>query len=193
MAVELALMRTARSSGCIEKSASVGAYLNNFGPLPAFGNLGGIAGVYTTPAISATITGVFTNAAPTSPYPLRAPKRRLRSSKSSTLAREMRIDRIELRRQNIIPPDAFPYQTALTYNYDSGEFERNMDRALEMADAAGLKPACAIAIRRQTAWPWDGQCNRASGRHVRRRRRNPFRPGRSHYRLHGHSCARPRP
>ena len=53
-------------------------------------------------------------------------------------AREMGIDKVELRRRNIIAPDAFPYQTPLNYNYDSGEFERNMDRALEMADAAGF-------------------------------------------------------
>ena len=58
----------------------------------------------------------------------------------------MAIDRVELRRRNIIPPDAFPYQTPLSYNYDCGEFERNMDHALEMADAA------AFESRRDTAW-----------------------------------------
>ena len=142
MAVELALDENGTFLGLrIEKSASVGAYLNNFGPLPAFGNLGGIAGVYTTPAISATITGVFTNAAPTSPYRgAGRPEATLAIEQVIDLAaREMGIDRIELRRRNIIPPDAFSYQTALTYNYDSGEFERNMDRALEMADAAGFE------------------------------------------------------
>ena len=60
MAVELALDENGTFLGLrIEKSASVGAYLNNFGPLPAFGNLGGIAGVYTTPAISACSLASF--------------------------------------------------------------------------------------------------------------------------------------
>ena len=74
-------------------------HLNNFGPLPAFGNLGGIAGVYTTPAISATITGVFTNAAPTSPYRgAGRPEATLAIEQVIDLAaREMGIDRIELR------------------------------------------------------------------------------------------------
>jgi carbon-monoxide dehydrogenase large subunit len=52
---------------------------------------------------------------------------------------------VELRRRNIIPPSAMPYQTALTYNYDCGEFERNMDRALEIADAASFEERRAKA------------------------------------------------
>lgn len=130
------------------KQASVGAYLSIFGPLPAFGNLGGIAGVYRTPAIHAEIVSVFTNSAPTNPYRgAGRPEATFAVERViDQAAREMGIDRAELRRRNIIPPDAFPYQTPLSYNYDCGEFERNMDRALEMADAAGFE-ARRVAAR----------------------------------------------
>lgn len=142
MRVELALNSDGNFLGLrVIKRASVGAYLNNFGPLPAFGNLGGVAGVYKIPTIHAEITGVFTNSGPTSPYRgAGRPEATLAIEQVIDLAaREMGIDRVDLRRRNIIPADAFPYQTALSYNYDCGEFERNMDRAIEMADAAGFE------------------------------------------------------
>ena len=53
-------------------------------------------------------------------------------------AREIRIDRVELRRRNLIPPEAMPFQTGLSYRYDCGEFERNMDEALVAIDAEGF-------------------------------------------------------
>ena len=53
-------------------------------------------------------------------------------------ARDLGMDRAELRRRNLIPPDAMPYQTPLSYQYDCGEFERNMDDALALADYAGF-------------------------------------------------------
>lgn len=142
MRVELALDADGLFLGLrVVKRASVGAYLNNFGPLPAFGNVGGIAGVYKIPSIHAEITGVFTNSGPTSPYRGAGRPEATQAIEQviDLAARETGIDRIELRRRNIIPPDAFPYQTALSYNYDCGEFERNMDRALELADSAGFE------------------------------------------------------
>ena len=54
-------------------------------------------------------------------------------------AGEMDIDRIDLRRRNIIPSDAMPYQTGLSFKYDSGEFEKNMDLALEASDISGFE------------------------------------------------------
>jgi len=125
----------------VDVAANMGAYLSNFGPFPSFGNIGGVAGVYTTPAMHARITGVFTNTSPTGPY--RGAGRPEATSLIEQIidkaAREMEIDRVELRRRNIIPPTAMPYQTPLTYNYDCGEFERNMDRALTMADAGSFE------------------------------------------------------
>ena len=148
MTVELALDRDGRFLGLrLHSLANMGAYLSNFGPLPAFGNMGGIAGVYLTPAIHADIFGVFTNSGPTGPYRgTGRPEATSAIEQAIDLAaREMGIDRVELRRRNIIPPEAMPFQTGLSYNYDCGEFERNMDRALAMADIDGFEDRRAAA------------------------------------------------
>jgi len=53
-------------------------------------------------------------------------------------ADELGIDPAELRRRNNVAPDAMPYKTALTFTYDCGEFAKNMDMALELADVKGF-------------------------------------------------------
>ena len=148
MIVELALDKEGKFLGLrVQNQASVGAYLNIFGPLPAFGNLGGIAGVYKIPTIFGEVTGVFTNSGPTSPYRgAGRPEATLAIEQVIDIAaQEMKIDRVEMRRKSIISTNEFPYQTALNYNYDCGEFERNMDRALELAKAKNFKERRAIS------------------------------------------------
>ena len=82
------------------------------------------------------------------------------------------IDPAELRRRNLIPPDAMPFKTGLTFTYDSGEFAKNMDMALELADADGF-PARRREARaaRQAARPRHLQHDRA--RRARRASRAP--------------------
>src|SRR5690606_14092268 len=63
-------------------------------------------------------------------------------------AQEMGIDPVELRRRNLIPPEAMPYQTPFVFRYDCGEFERNMDRALELAGYASFHERQAEAAKR---------------------------------------------
>ena len=125
----------------VDVTAAMGAVFSNFGPHPSFGNIGGVAGVYTTPAMHARVTGVFANTSPTGPVrgAGRPEATSLIEQAIDKAAREMGLDRIELRRRNIIPPTAMPYQTPLTYHYDCGEFERNMDQALAMIDAEGFE------------------------------------------------------
>ncbi|MFB3102641.1 MAG: xanthine dehydrogenase family protein molybdopterin-binding subunit, partial [Alphaproteobacteria bacterium] len=53
-------------------------------------------------------------------------------------AREMGLDRVDLRRRNFIAPTAMPYTTSIAQTYDSGEFEATMDKALELADWDGF-------------------------------------------------------
>jgi carbon-monoxide dehydrogenase large subunit len=50
----------------------------------------------------------------------------------------MGIDPISLRRRNLIPPTAMPYKTSFLFKYDCGDFERNLDKALEVAGYAGF-------------------------------------------------------
>jgi aerobic carbon-monoxide dehydrogenase large subunit len=115
--------------------ASIGAYLQT--GMPAFtGNIGTLAGVYRIPAMHADVTAVFTHTNPVRPYRGNGrPEAAYVIERLVDLAAdELRIDPAELRRKNYIPPDAMPFKTALTFTYDSGEFEKSMDMALELAD-----------------------------------------------------------
>jgi carbon-monoxide dehydrogenase large subunit len=49
------------------------------------------------------------------------------------------MDRLALRRANLIPTSAMPYRTALGVTYDCGDFERGMDAALRLADVTGFE------------------------------------------------------
>src|SRR4029078_7126008 len=51
----------------------------------------------------------------------------------------MKIDRVELRRRNLIPRNAFPYQTPVALQYDSGDYQSTLDIALKNADYAGFE------------------------------------------------------
>jgi aerobic carbon-monoxide dehydrogenase large subunit len=100
------------------------------------GNIGGIAGVYLIPFIAAQVCGVLTHTVPTAAY--RGAGRPEATYAIERLvdvaARELGISPYELRRRNLIPPEAMPYKTALTFTYDCGEFEGNMQEATALAD-----------------------------------------------------------
>jgi carbon-monoxide dehydrogenase large subunit len=123
----------------VETLANMGARLSSNGTLVPLNNIGGLAGTYTTPAISVTVTAVFSNTQPTTPY--RGAGRPEASYCIERIidiaANELGIDRIELRRRNMIPPSAMPFKTGLVYTYDCGEFEKVMNKALELADWQG--------------------------------------------------------
>src|SRR5678815_5413791 len=53
---------------------------------------------------------------------------------SDDAARALKVDRVELRRRNLIPPSAMPYKTAITFTYDCGEFEKGLDKALALSN-----------------------------------------------------------
>ncbi|MGH6790570.1 MAG: xanthine dehydrogenase family protein molybdopterin-binding subunit [Pseudolabrys sp.] len=124
----------------VKTIAAIGAYLQN--NMPAFFlNAGTLAGTYRTPVIHADITGVFTNTNPVRPY-----RGNGRPEAAYVIERiidvaadELGIDPVELRRRNYISPEQMPFKTGLTFTYDSGEFEKNMDLALELADIAGFE------------------------------------------------------
>src|SRR5262249_59186241 len=65
-----------------------------------------------------------------------------------TAAAEMGLDRVKLRRKNFIQPKMLPYVNPMTTRYDSGEFDANMMRALEMIDLAGFEKRRREARRR---------------------------------------------
>ncbi len=100
------------------------------------GNIGGIAGVYVIPLIAAQVCGVLTHTVPTAAY--RGAGRPEATYAIERLidvaAREIGLSPYELRRRNLIPPEAMPYKTALTFTYDCGDFEGNMREAAALAD-----------------------------------------------------------
>ncbi|MGE3873316.1 MAG: xanthine dehydrogenase family protein molybdopterin-binding subunit [Parvibaculaceae bacterium] len=120
----------------VDTVADLGAYVSSYGLHSCTNNVGGLAGPYMTPAIYTRVTGVFSNTSPISPY--RGAGRPEASYVIERLidfaATEISIDRIELRRRNMIPPDAMPYKTGLLFVYDSGEFETCMNIALRLSD-----------------------------------------------------------
>src|SRR5207248_11350991 len=52
-------------------------------------------------------------------------------------ARTLGMDPSEIRRRNLIPPDKLPYATPTLWNYDSGEFQRLLDKCIELSDWEG--------------------------------------------------------
>jgi carbon-monoxide dehydrogenase large subunit len=133
----------------VKTYAAIGAYLQN--AMPAFMmNAGTLAGVYRTPAIHADISGVFTNTNPVRPYRGNGrPEAAFVIERMVDLAAaELGIDPAELRRRNYIAPSAMPFKTGLTFTYDCGAFEKNMDLALELADVKNLKARKADARKR---------------------------------------------
>ena len=113
---ELALDENGKFLGLrVTTKASMGAYLSTFGPLiPSYLYATLLAGQYTTPAIHCHVTAVFTNTTPTDA--LRGAGRPEATFLVERLvdcaARETGIDRVELRRRNLIPPDAFSLSDA---------------------------------------------------------------------------------
>ena len=120
---------------------NVGAYLSNAATLPSTINTTKNAiGVYRTPLIEVTSACMFTNTTPVGAYrgAGRPEGNYYMERLVETAAAEMGIDRVELRRRNHIQPDQIPYDAPSGMHYDSGDFPRLLDRALEAADWDGF-------------------------------------------------------
>jgi len=146
--VALALDENGKFLGLnVETVANLGAYLAANGLHVPVGNLGGLAGPYITKDIHVKVTGVFSNTNATCPY--RGAGRPEASYCVERIidiaARELKMDPAELRRRNMIPPEAMPYKTGLVFTYDSGEFAKVMDTLLQLGDWQG------VAARKEAA------------------------------------------
>ena len=121
-------------------TAAIGAYLQV--GMPAFtGNLGTLAGVYRTPASHIDVTAVFTHTQPVRPYRGNGrPEAGYVIERMVDLAADqLGVDAAELRRKNTIPSSAMPFKSSVTFTYDCGEFEKNMDLALAAANKKGFE------------------------------------------------------
>ncbi|AJE46810.1 xanthine dehydrogenase family protein molybdopterin-binding subunit [Celeribacter indicus] len=129
---------------------NIGAYMSTNGAAPATNNLGSLAGTYTIPHMAVEVSGVWTNTTPTSPYRGSGrPEAAYAIERMIDLAaRELGMDPVEIRRRNLIPNDAFPYDTPLEFVYDCGEFDKVLEKAVAAADYAGFPSRRAEAAAR---------------------------------------------
>ncbi len=120
--------------------ANMGAYLSTMTPHSSTNNLGGLAGVYRTPRIAAVVRGAFTNTQTTAPYRgAGRPEATYAIERAIDLAAaKLGLDRMEIRRRNLIAKESLPYRTGFVFSYDSGDFSLNMTMAEEAADVAGF-------------------------------------------------------
>ncbi|HEY3075813.1 MAG TPA: xanthine dehydrogenase family protein molybdopterin-binding subunit [Burkholderiales bacterium] len=127
---------------------AVGAYVTNAGVVPVLCALRNIPNVYVVPALLVASKAIFTHTTPLGPY--RGAGRPEAAYVTERLmdeaASKLNMDPVELRRRNYIPPSAMPHNTTagwtiaahVGWTYDSGEFAKLTDRALELADWNGF-------------------------------------------------------
>ena len=132
-----------------------------------FANLGGYVGsvganlqtlnfarcfpsMYDIRSIDVGVKCLFTNTAPTSPYrgAGRPEANYVLERVIDEAARVTGIDRIKLRKKNLIPARAIPYKTAVGTTYDFGEFPVVFEKALALADVEGFKKRRKDALKR---------------------------------------------
>ncbi|HJR23769.1 MAG TPA: xanthine dehydrogenase family protein molybdopterin-binding subunit, partial [Dongiaceae bacterium] len=130
---ELAMDKDGKFLGLrVSTIANMGAYLSTFAPcVPTYLYATLLAGVYTTPAIYAEVKAVFTNTVVVDAYrgAGRPEATYLLERLVDKAAREMKMDRVEIRRKNFIPANAFPYQTPVALQYDSGDYFSTLEMA----------------------------------------------------------------
>jgi carbon-monoxide dehydrogenase large subunit len=121
--------------------ADFGAYNMLLTPLiPSLGAFV-MGGVYKIPAVQTDITGVFTNKCPTDAIrgAGRPEATHMVEVTLDQVAHELGMDRTEIRRKNFIPKEDFPAAVATGVIYDSGDYDKTLDRLLQMVDVAGVE------------------------------------------------------
>ncbi|MDP6352031.1 MAG: xanthine dehydrogenase family protein molybdopterin-binding subunit [Alphaproteobacteria bacterium] len=148
---DLALDEEGRFLGLeVDVLADLGAYVSSRGAVSPIFNQTALAGPYTTPAIHVRVRGVFTNTVPTDVYRGAGRPEAIYGLERliDLAAAELGLDRVDLRRRNLIAPESFPYETPLGLIYDSGQFADNLDAGLARADWDGFAARRAAAEQR---------------------------------------------
>lgn len=135
----------------VKTDANMGAYLSTFAPaIPTYLYATLLAGVYTTPVVYAEVRALFTNTVPVDAYrgAGRPEATFLLERLVDVCAAEMGMDRVEIRKRNFIPNNAFPYQTPVALQYDSGDYQATLATALKNSDWAGFEARRADAKKK---------------------------------------------
>ena len=115
-------------------TANIGAYTVGYAPMQ---NATRIAtGAYDIPAAYVRARGAMTNTTPTAPFRGAGRPEAMHAIERLVdfAARKLGIDRVDLRRRNLVTTAQLPYESAIGLTFDSGDFQANMDRALARAD-----------------------------------------------------------
>lgn len=146
--VSLAVKNDGRVTGLdIKLLEDLGATGEGFGAISTAKPVASFTGPYAIPVARYDLTIVATNKLPQSPYRGMGPPPHncVLEQMMDIAARGLDIDPAEMRRKNFIPKDAFPYTIASGNEYDSGDYEAVLDKALELADYPKLRDRQAQA------------------------------------------------
>lgn len=147
--VEMAANRDGKITGLrVVNHANMGAHLSTAAPgVPTWLFALIVPGCYTIPNYKCDVYGAVTNTTPTDAYrgAGRPEAAFLIERTVDLLAQELNMDPVELRRKNFIPASAFPYTTAGTLTYDSGDYDKTLDLALQMVNYDNFRQQQATA------------------------------------------------
>lgn len=152
--VELGALRDGTLTGLrIHVVAESGAYVYFGAFLPEFSIM--VAnGAYHIPKVRFTYQSVVSNTCPINAY--RGAGRPEATSYlercMDLLASELGMDPAEVRRRNFLQPHQFPYRTPTRQLYDTGDYEKALDRALEMVDYESVRRRQSERVARDDRW-----------------------------------------
>jgi carbon-monoxide dehydrogenase large subunit len=148
---ELALDKDARILGLrLESAADMGAYMTHVAPyIPTLG-LRVMGGVYRVPAVYAHVKGYVTNTTVITSYRGAGRPEAIYVTERllDAAAAEFGIDRLEIRRRNLIAPNELPYRNWRGLSIDSGDFPGNLELCAQRADWTGFERRRAETERR---------------------------------------------
>ena len=148
---ELALDKDARILGLrLESAANMGAYMTHVAPyIPTVG-LRVMGGVYRVPAVYAHVRGYVTNTTTITSYRGAGRPEAIYITERllDAAAAAFGIDRLEIRRRNLIAPNELPYRNWRGLSIDSGDFPGNLELCAQRADWTGFNARRAATERR---------------------------------------------
>lgn len=146
---KLAVTADGRFTGLYVQSwCDQGAYLSTFAPLiPTALYITLLSGLYKIPGVYGEMWGTLTNTVPVDAYrgAGRPEAAYLVERLVDLAAAKLQMDPIEIRRKNFIPASEFPYQTPVAMMYDSGDYDKLFDAAVEAFDYQAMRAAQAEA------------------------------------------------
>jgi carbon-monoxide dehydrogenase large subunit len=141
MTSELALKRDGTMLGLkVRVVANLGAYLQSNTAGPPQRMMAMAPGCYQIQNCHVEVVAVFTNTVSTGPYRgAGRPESVLNIERLiDKAARDLGMDRLEIRRKNFIRPEQFPYRTGVNVEYDSGDYEKSLAEALRLSGYENL-------------------------------------------------------